>query len=192
MATIEPTPGRGFLPGARPFTVDDLFKFPDDGNRYELFNGSLVVSPAPTPRHQRIIYRLQRILDDAAPAELEPLSTVNVRPSDKDFYIPDLVVVPKAVSDSVRLMFAPRDLLLVVEVVSPTTGVHDRTAKVAAYAAAGIPFYWRVEPDEGPSLYVYELQGDSYRGPVAYKPGALAILSWPYPVSFDPADLIGG
>ncbi|SEG85648.1 hypothetical protein SAMN05444920_105568 [Nonomuraea solani] len=58
MATIEPTTGsavgepaprRTVLPGAPPFTVDDLLKFPDDGNRYELFNGSLVVSPAPPP-----------------------------------------------------------------------------------------------------------------------------------------------
>ncbi len=47
MATIEPTERTAFP--AAPFTVDDLFNFPDDGNRYELFNGSLVVSPAPTP-----------------------------------------------------------------------------------------------------------------------------------------------
>ncbi|MGP3965982.1 Uma2 family endonuclease [Nonomuraea sp. 3N208] len=111
MATIEPTRGRVVLP--RTLTVDELLRFPVDGKHYELFNGSLVVSPAPTPLHQRIIFRLQRILDDAAPPELEPLSTVNVRPSNEDFYIPDLVVVPVAVADAVGLMFAPSDLLLV-------------------------------------------------------------------------------
>jgi Uma2 family endonuclease len=188
---IEPTTRRTVLPGAPPFTVDDLLKFPDDGNRYELFNGSLVVSPAPTPLHQRAIFRLQRILDDAAPPELEPLSTVNVRPGDKDFYIPDLVVVSVGAADSVALMFAPDDLLLAVEVVSPSTKMHDRATKAAAYAAAGIPLYWRVEPDEGPTLYVYELDGDTYKEPIAHKAGTTITLSAPYTVSFDPAELIG-
>ncbi|TMR92301.1 Uma2 family endonuclease [Nonomuraea basaltis] len=191
MATIEPTPGRTFLPGARPFTVDDLFKLPNDGNRYELFNGSLVVSPAPTPLHQDAIFRLQMILHQAMPAHLMVLSTVNVRASDKDFYIPDLVIVPKVVARSVRLMFKPSDLLLAVEVVSPSTKAHDRGLKSEAYAMAGIPIYWRVEPDEGPTLYVYELDGDTYRGPAAHKPGTTVTLSSPYPVTFDPADLVG-
>src|SRR5690606_42037541 len=79
MATSEPTTTSTVLPGRPPFTVDDLLKFPDDGNRYELFNGSLLVSPAPTPLHQRVIFRLRRVLDDASPPELEPLSTVNLQ-----------------------------------------------------------------------------------------------------------------
>ncbi|WP_345563335.1 Uma2 family endonuclease [Nonomuraea rosea] len=184
---IEPTTRRAAFPSA-PFTVDDLLAFPDDGNRYELFNGSLVVSPAPLPLHQRVITRLLRILEDAAPPGLEALSTVNVSPGAKDFYIPDLVVVPESASESVGLMFAPSDLQLVVEVVSPGSRMHDRTVKVVAYAAAGIPVYWRVEID-GPILHVYELEGDSYQEPVAYKTGTTATLSSPFPVSFDPADL---
>ncbi|MGV9382718.1 Uma2 family endonuclease [Nonomuraea sp. NPDC003707] len=188
MATIEPA-GRTAFPSA-PFTVDDLLEFPDDGNRYELFNGSLVVSPAPMPLHQRVINRLTRILEDAAPPGLEALSYVNVSPGPKDLYIPDIVVVPESATESVGLKFAPSNLLLVGEVVSPSTGMYDRTLKAAAYAAAGIPLYWRVEPD-GPTLYVYELEGDSYKEPVAYKAGAMVTLSSPYAVSFDPADLVG-
>ncbi|MBF8194476.1 Uma2 family endonuclease [Nonomuraea sp. K274] len=187
MATMEPA-GRTAFPHA-PFTVDDLLKFPDDGNRYELFNGSLVVSPAPTPLHQDTIFLLQTILHQAVPSHLKVYSTVNVRVSDKDFYIPDLVVVPRATAKSVKLMFAPSDLLLAVEVVSPSTKLHDRGMKAAAYAA-GIPAYWRIEPDEGPTLYVYEIDGDTYSGPTAHKAGTRATLSSPFPVSFDPADLI--
>lgn len=188
---IEPTTRRTALPGSgvTPFTVDELLELPVDGKRYELFNGSLVVSPAPTPRHQRAIFHLQRILYEAAPRELEALSTVNVRASDEDFYIPDLVVVPKAVSNSVGLMFAPGDLLLAVEVVSPSTKTHDRASKPVAYATAGIPLYWRIELEPGPTLYVYELGGDSYKEPAAYKGGTVASLSAPFPVSFDPAEL---
>ncbi|TMR05501.1 Uma2 family endonuclease [Nonomuraea turkmeniaca] len=188
MATIEPT-GLTAFPAA-PFTVDDLFKFPDDENRYELFNGSLVVSPAPTPRHQRVITRLAVILQAAAPPELECLTTVNVSPSNEDLYIPDLVVVPEEVSEAVDLIYAPSDLLLAVEVVSPSSKSHDRATKVAAYADAGIPLYWRIEPMEGPTVYIYELDGRTYAGPTVHKAGTMVTLSSPFPVSFDPADLL--
>jgi Uma2 family endonuclease len=53
-----------------PFTVQDLEGMPDDGRRYELIDGELLVSPAPGLRHQRIAYQLYRLLDDACPAEL--------------------------------------------------------------------------------------------------------------------------
>ncbi|MEV4571666.1 Uma2 family endonuclease [Nonomuraea jabiensis] len=188
MATIEPA-GRTAFPSA-PFTVDDLLEFPDDGNRYELFNGSLVVSPAPSLLHQDVIFLLQTILHQAAPPHLKVYSTVNVRPSDKDLYIPDLVVVSRDRAKAVKLMLAPSDVLLAVEVVSPSTKLHDRGTKAAAYAAAGIPIYWRIEPFEGPTLYIHELVDGSYKEPTAHKAGTTVNLSSPYPVSFDPADLI--
>ncbi|PZG20273.1 Uma2 family endonuclease [Nonomuraea aridisoli] len=190
MATIEPSTRRRFLPSAQAFTVDDLLELPDDGNRYELFNGSLLVSPSPTPLHQRIIYRLQRILDDAMPPGLEPLATVNVRVSDKDFYIPDLVVVREDETKTVELMFAPGDILLAAEVVSPSTKMRDEMFKVEAYAKAGIPSYWRINPEEGPALYVHELKGKRYGEPAVFKAGAAADLTAPFPISFDPADLV--
>ncbi|PRX69577.1 Uma2 family endonuclease [Nonomuraea fuscirosea] len=189
MATIEPAGRRTTSFGHAPFTVDDLLEFPDDGNRYELFDGSLLVSPSPTPPHQRIIRRLEQILDDALPYEMEPLSTVNLRVSVKDFYIPDLVVVHEKSVERVGLMFSPRDLLLVVEVCSPSTMKQDEGLKAVAYAQAGIPSYWRIEPDEGPALYVYELEGDRYEPPVVHKAGAVARMALPVAVEFDPAVL---
>jgi Uma2 family endonuclease len=190
MATIEPTARRKIVLPAPPYTVDDLLKLPDDGNRYELFNGSLVVSPAPSPLHQDVIFLLQTILHQAAPPDLKVYSTVNVRASEKDLYIPDLVVVPRVRAKAVGLMFTPSDVLLAVEVGSPSTQARDRGLKTEAYAAAGIPIYWRIEPSEGPTLYVYELDGDAYKAPTAHKAGTAVSLSLPYPVSFDPADLI--
>ncbi|WP_346113845.1 Uma2 family endonuclease [Nonomuraea maheshkhaliensis] len=199
MATIEPKTGTAaeepttrhtVLYGAPPFTVDDLLKFPDDGNRYELFNGSLLVSPAPTPQHQRVITRLVHILQGVAPPTLECLTTVNVRFSNENFYIPDLIVVPEEVSDGVDLMYSPSDLLLAVEVVSPSSKAVDRAVKVEAYAEARIPLYWRVEPMEGPTIYVYELDGNSYAGPVAYKAGTTLSMTMPFQVSFDPGELM--
>lgn len=190
MATIEPHRTDPFLPSGRPFTIDDLLELPDDGNRYELFNGSLLVGPAPTRVHQRVIYRLQRLLDDALPPEMEPVQTVNMLVSKKDYYIPDLVILPKDLPDSDGLMFSPKDMLLAVEVGSPSTKLRDEDVKVKAYAKAGIPFYWRVEPDEGPTLYVYELNGDTYGPPTAYKAGTQTTLSKPFPLALDPAQLL--
>ncbi|MGA4989553.1 Uma2 family endonuclease [Nonomuraea bangladeshensis] len=188
MATIEPSTKRAVvLPTAPPYTVDDLLKFPDDGNRYELLNGSLLVSPAPTPLHQRIISRVMRALMQAEPPHLETLTTVNLRLTDKDYYIPDIVVVPREVTDAVGLMFGPDDLLLAVEVGSPSTKMRDEGLKTSAYAQARIPVYWRVEPDEGPALYVYELDGDAYGPPAIYKAGSVAELSRPFPLAVDPA-----
>ncbi|TDD11241.1 Uma2 family endonuclease [Nonomuraea deserti] len=191
-AADEPTTGRTVLPGAPPFTADDLLKFPDDGNRYELCNGSLLVSPAPTKLHQLVLYQLQRILDEAAPPELVLLSAVNLRVSDQDLYIPDFVVATEESLHTDELMFSPDELLLAVEVGSPSTSMRDEGLKTLAYAKAGIPGYWRIELAEEPTLYAYELTGDKYDPPAAYKAGSVAHLTTPFPVGFDPAELIRG
>ncbi|MEV4185592.1 Uma2 family endonuclease [Streptosporangium canum] len=190
MATTESTTRRTVLPGEPPFTVNDLLRFPDDGNRYELFNGSLLVSPSPTPLHQRAITRLLRILEDAAPPEFECLPEVNLRVGPRDFFIPDLVVVPTETVDETELMFAPEAVLLAVEVVSPTTQARDRHMKRSAYASAGISFYWRIELSEGPSLHVHELAGEEYKPAEKHEAGKTATLFAPFEVSFDPAVLL--
>ncbi|MEV0147026.1 MULTISPECIES: Uma2 family endonuclease [unclassified Nonomuraea] len=189
MATTEPTTGRTVLPGVPPFTVDDLLKFPDDGNRYELSNGSLLVSPAPLPLHQLVITQIIWILRKTKIAGLVPLTTVNLRVSDSDYYIPDLAVADIRSVRSGELMLAPRDVKLAVEVVSPSTKDRDRIWKTAAYAAAGIPMYWRVEVGGEPAVYVHELDGETYGPPAVYKAGTMVTLQSPYPISFDPAEL---
>lgn len=190
MATTEPTTRRTVLQGGPPFTVNDLLTFPDDGNRYELFNGSLLVSPSPTPLHQRAIARLLRILEDAAPPEFEPLPEVNLRVGTQDFFIPDLVVVRAETVEDTELMFAPKDILLAVELVSPTSQMRDRHMKRSAYAAAGIPLYWRIELGDGPSLHVHELAGDDYKPAARHEAGKVATLFAPFEVSLDPAVLL--
>ncbi|AWS41820.1 Uma2 family endonuclease [Streptosporangium sp. 'caverna'] len=190
MATTEPTTKRTVLQGEPPFTVDDLLTFPDDGNRYELFNGSLLVSPSPTPMHQYASLRLVRILEDAAPPEFQPLQEVNLRVGPRDFLIPDLVVVPTEALDRTELMFALNDILLAVEMVSPSTQTRDRHIKRSVYAAAGIPAYWRIELSEGPSLYVHELAGEEYKPAEKHEAGEIATLLAPFEMSFDPAVLV--
>ncbi|WP_052422602.1 Uma2 family endonuclease [Nonomuraea candida] len=190
MATIEPSRTDPFLPSGRPFTIDDLLEFPDDGNRYELFNGSLLVSPAPTVLHQLAISNVMFALRSAAPPDLVALTAVNLRVSEKDYYIPDVVVVPRSALRIRQLMFAPQDMLLAVEVGSPSTKMLDEDLKAKAYEKAKVPVYWRIELDEGPVLYVHELNGDTYEPPVAHKAGTTVKLTKPFPVSIDPSQFV--
>jgi hypothetical protein len=71
MSVMAATTGSyGIVPG-RPFTVDDLEAMPDDGRRYELLDGMLLVSPTSAFRHQKIAYRLHAALELVAPEEYE-------------------------------------------------------------------------------------------------------------------------
>jgi Uma2 family endonuclease len=78
-----------------------------------------------------------------------------------------------------------------VEVVSPSTVSVDRVTKPALYAEAGIPVYIRIEravPD-APVVYVYQLEGGTYRLQASAHAGQVLVLDKPFPVSFDPAVL---
>ncbi|MDQ6733183.1 MAG: Uma2 family endonuclease [Nitrospirota bacterium] len=148
----------------------DLAAAPDDGYRYEILEGDLLVTPAPSPLHQRVSKRLQRQLE--AYFEARSLGEVFNAPVDliltfHDVVEPDLVVVaePKQISGR-GIEGAP---LLVVEILSPSTRVRDRTMKARRYAELGIPYYWIVDPDEKrlecfrlhATTYELLLQGDS-------------------------------
>lgn len=146
-------------------TVADLEAMPDDGRRYELIGGAIVMTPAPGVEHQRISHRLQRLLADAWP-DLEIFDA----PLDLDLpggqrVQPDLVAVERG-------RRGPRLTMpvgLVVEIVSPGSETNDRVTKRATYAAAGITAYWIVDPDRG-LVTCLALEGADYRteaeGPV--------------------------
>jgi Uma2 family endonuclease len=135
---------------------------PVEGHRIELVHGRLVVNAAPAPRHQRVADRLCRLVDDAvAPHGLEALTAVGVRVGQLG-YIPDIVVCTPVDDDATTI--SATTVTLVAEVVSPSTAKTDRLEKPAAYAAAGIPTYWRIElaPGAPPVIYCYELDDDVY------------------------------
>ncbi|WP_246268540.1 Uma2 family endonuclease [Acrocarpospora macrocephala] len=188
--STEPTPGWTVLPGKPPFTVDDLLQFPADGNRYELVNGSLLVSPAPAPMHQRVASRLKAIFEAVAPPEFEMLGSVNLRIGPEDLFISDLAVVRADDIELTRVMFEPKEILLVVEISSQETQLRDSVLKQTAYAEAGIPIYWRIEIIETPVVFTYELEGEEYKPAVRFEAGSVATLPAPFEISFDPAQLI--
>jgi Uma2 family endonuclease len=126
---------------------DDYCAIPTDGKRYELIDGQVHVTPAPSPLHQRVVLRLARVLQEhlRSPAEVF-ISPIDVILTPHDVVQPDLVVVANPAQISGRGIEGPP--LLVVEVLSPTTTtVYDRTTKSQRYAALGIPHYWIVDPE---------------------------------------------
>ena len=127
---------------------DDLAHAPDDGQRYELLNGALFVTPSPSPFHQRASKRLQRQLEryfeDSGLCEVfnAPLDVILTH---HDVVEPDILVVANAAQISRRgIEGAP---LIVVEVLSPSTANVDRTLKAERYEATGVPHYWIVDLD---------------------------------------------
>lgn len=126
----------------------DYCAIPPDGKRYELLDGQVHVTPAPSPLHQRVSKRLQRLLEEY----FEGLgrgevfnAPIDVILTPHDVVQPDLVVVTDPGLVSARgIEGAPA---LVVEVLSPTTTAYDRTTKAQRYAALGIPHYWIVDPE---------------------------------------------
>ncbi|HEX5041699.1 MAG TPA: Uma2 family endonuclease [Candidatus Polarisedimenticolaceae bacterium] len=146
----------------RKLTYSDLQVTPDDGRRYELVRGTLLVTPSPRPRHQRISKRLSRLLEDyferGGLGEVFPAPT-DVILTQEDVFVPDLLVVgdPRDVTD--RAIEAPP--LLVVEILSPSTRKQDRGVKAQRYAELGILHYWIVDPEHG-KVECFRLEDGSY------------------------------
>ena len=131
------------------YTADMVRALPDDGNRYELLWSELLVTPAPVKVHQRIVRRLVVLLDAycarfglgetfASPADISWGSDTLVQP-DMFVVTPDQAAAPD--------WSAVRDLLLVVEVLSPSTARRDRFHKRKLYQQQGVAIIWLVDPD---------------------------------------------
>ncbi len=175
------------VPRRQAFTRADLEMMPDDGRRYELVDGALLVTPAPSPRHQRAAFRLAVLLDRACPADLE----VMIAPLDVALTV-DSVLQPDVLV-AARTDFTDRDLptvpRLAVEVLSRSTRLVDLTLKRARLEAAGCPSYWVVDPDT-PSLMAWELQAGTYVEVATVAGGEPFEASHPFAVTVRPDVLV--
>jgi Uma2 family endonuclease len=170
-----------------PFSRDDLAGLPADGHRYELIDGALLVTPAPSIRHQIVSGRLYSILDAARPASLLVLcAPVDVVLRDDTVVQPDLLVARRMDFTADDLPTAP---LLAIEILSPTTRLIDLNLKRARYQAAGCSSYWVVDPDI-PTLTAWELRNGRYVE-IAHATGNDAFeATAPYSVRIIPAELV--
>ncbi|GAA1605923.1 Uma2 family endonuclease [Kribbella hippodromi] len=168
------------------FTLADLDDLPDDGMRYELVDGTLLVTPAPLPIHQTAALEIGFRLRLHCPKDLKVfMAPTDFRPTTHRSLQPDVLVCrradvgPKAIHRS----------LLAVEVLSPATRSKDLLFKRALYEEAGVQSYWIVDPDRE-ELTVLELVAGRYvqRAKVRGKNAFTAEL--PFEVQIVPADLI--
>ncbi len=130
-----------------PWTAEQVRALPDDGNRYELIDGELLVSPSPSLMHQRAVTGLWRALD--AFCREHRLGEVFVSPADPEFAAgqvvqPDVFVVPRHDHTPLKSWADVRNLLLVIEVLSPSTARYDRVVKRRLYQREGVE-YWVVD-----------------------------------------------
>ena len=140
----------------------DYAAIPSDRNRYEVLDGELLVTPAPSPLHQRVSKRLQRQLEQffegARRGEVFD-APIDVILSAHDVLQPDLFVVTELSQISSRGIEGSPALL--VEVLSPSSRQTDRSAKAKRYAELGCPHYWIVDPDAR-RIECYRVAGREY------------------------------
>lgn len=128
------------------WTLEELHRLPDDGNKYEVVRGELFVTPPPSVGHESIASVLHSILEPYVAAQrlgriYRPRAVIRAEGSEVE---PDLMVRPFPTTKSSRWEDAPLPIL-VVEIVSGSTRRRDYGQKRAFYIKLGIPEYWIVD-----------------------------------------------
>jgi Uma2 family endonuclease len=132
------------------WTADLLESLPDDGNRYEVIDGELFVTPAPSRSHQTVVLELAVLLREYSRAlGMQVLvAPFAVKFSREREVQPDILVVPAAGGDASIAFDSPGVLHLVIEVLSRTTSWRDRGIKRRLYQEQGVPEYWIIDARE--------------------------------------------
>jgi len=133
----------------RKVTYTDLESWPDDGRRYELYDGEVYVCPAPTPRHQVAIGELYAHMRTYArrTGGIALFSPIDIVFTEHNVLQPDICFFQASrrhfVTPDKAIRVAPD---VVVEVISPSTVWNDLGRKKATFARFGVPEYWLVDP----------------------------------------------
>jgi Uma2 family endonuclease len=176
------------MPRSRPLTVADLADRPDDGHRYELLDGVLIVTPAPSMRHQDAALSLAVLLRAASPPALKVLTApFDVTLADDTVLQPDVLVFDRKQVTARDLPGAP---LLAVEVLSPSTRRFDLHLKRSRYEAAGTAAYWVVDPGEPPALTAWELRAGEYVEVASVSGPEEFAVQVPFAMTVVPDDLV--
>ncbi|MEU4497179.1 Uma2 family endonuclease [Streptomyces sp. NPDC023998] len=151
-------PGWMRPPRAEGWFAEDLDRLPEAPRHTELIDGALVFMMSPQRSwHGRLVTGLTVALMAQAPGGIEVEREMTIRLDARNRPEPDLLVTT-APYDADRTWFAPEDVQLVIEVVSPESAHRHRTVKLRKYAEAGIQHYWCIEDEDTiPAVHVYEL-----------------------------------
>ena len=153
------------------FLAEDIWDTPEDGNRYEVIDGELYVTPPPIEPHQRALHILEVLVGSHVLqhdlGRLYPAPIGVLLSEGASGVQPDLVYVSKENSGIITERGIEGTPDLVVEILSPSTQARDRGVKMRAYAAAGIPNYWIVDR-RARRLEAYRLGEQGYAEPQTY------------------------
>jgi Uma2 family endonuclease len=181
------------LPHDREWTVDDLENLPDDGLQYELFDGTLIVSPSPFKPHQRAVLALAVLLRQVRPPELEVfVAPLDFQPTRIRSFQPDVLVVRRDEQSDTKVFDPP---VLAVEVLSKSTRAKDLILKREMYASSGVKHYWIFDPAGRPDkaeFVGYELVDATYKEVVRVKGKDTVRMERPFPVEVCPARVAAG
>ncbi|MEU0541617.1 Uma2 family endonuclease [Nocardia sp. NPDC005978] len=180
-----------------PKTLEDWLaeEQPSDGSRLELILGYLYMTPAPGGPHQyaagELFVALRNAVRAAGRDDLNVLPAVAVKISTpfRTGVVPDIAVVSAGIEHT---SFEAEQLVLAVEIWSPGNTREERDTKVAAYAAAKVPYLWIVElPRLGKpaKFYGYTLGAVTYRQEVYAAAGEAVLAPGPVPVTVDTSEL---
>lgn len=191
MTTMSADPEFAGIAEGRPFTVDDLEAITDDGHRYELIDGVLIVTPAPGWYHQEGSAELLGRLRNACTPEFRVLpAPFAVRTSVHNELQPDILVARYTDLTPKNLPVAP---VLAVEVLSASTALNDLNNKKAAYQRMGAASYWVLDPEPPGRLTVFELDGRGRYAEVASVSGEEKFTTdRPFPITVIPSRLLDG
>jgi Uma2 family endonuclease len=168
---------------ARGLTYADLETIPQEreGDRHELIDGELIVTPSPMPRHQIIVknltYRLEQHIDAGDLGTLIP-APIDVWLSPHDLLVPDLIFISRQRQQLIGAKAVRAAPDLVIEILSPGTRRRDLTSKRALYARFGVQEYWIVDP-EARTVTVLTLTDKGYETVPAGKEGAIQSRVFP-------------
>jgi|TARA_B100002003_G_C13956447_1_gene463485 Uma2 family endonuclease len=145
-------------------SYSDLERAPEDGRRYELYDGAMFVVPSPLVMHQRATRELLLALNDYSGAHGGEvlISPIDIVFTEYDVLQPDLVFFHQARVSLIapdRPIRVPPDLA--VEVLSPSTAATDRGKKMQVFARFGVQEYWIVDP-KAQTMEVYKLESDAF------------------------------
>jgi Uma2 family endonuclease len=169
------------------YTMADLDALPDDGKRYELVDGMLLMTPAPLPIHQRAVTRLGSRLLLACPKDLETfVAPLDFRPNAQRCLQPDVLVCR---IEDIGPSWIERPLLLAVEILSNSTRMKDLLLKRGVYEESGVASYWIFDP-KAEQLTVLELVDGHYVERAVVKATVAFECELPFPVRIVPAELV--
>jgi Uma2 family endonuclease len=153
-----------YLIKSKKFTYQDYLDLPNDGKRYEVINGELIMAPAPNTIHQTISNNLEDELRSFL--KKQKLGKMFHAPydvvfSETDVVQPDILVILNERSSNITENYLDGAPDLIIEILSPKTAHYDLLEKKELYERSGVKEYWIVDPRRF-RVMIYVNQGNRF------------------------------